>query len=92
MGQGRKRRLLSLPKECFENMSGQNSLFSITNTKETKLSLIGGKFWTLGTLLSPYYSGPDETSMEKEVSKPHKGMMRYHEESQFIPFLYILKG
>ena len=39
-GQGREKRLLSLPEEWFENMWGKNSLFSI-NTKETKLLLIG---------------------------------------------------
>ena len=50
MDQGRKKRLLSPPKEWFENMWGHNSLFSITNTKDTKLSLMGD-FLSLGTLL-----------------------------------------
>ena len=35
MGQGSKKRLLRLLKELFENMLRHNSLFSITNTKET---------------------------------------------------------
>ena len=41
MGQGSKRRLLNLPKERWDKMSGKNSLFVITNTKKTKLSLMG---------------------------------------------------
>ena len=40
MGQGKKMRLISPPKDWFDNMCSQDSLFVITNTKETKLSLI----------------------------------------------------
>ena len=48
MGQGRNKRLLSLPKELFENMLGQNSLFGITKTMETNLSLMGQRFGPYG--------------------------------------------
>ena len=44
MGQGRKRMLLRFPKELYENICGLNSLFIITNTKDTKLPLIGELF------------------------------------------------
>ena len=47
MGQGSKKILMRLLKELFENMLRHNSLFSITNTKETKLSLIGQLFFDL---------------------------------------------
>ena len=49
-------------------------------------------FWTLGTLISPSYGGPDEPSMEKEASKPYKRVMREHEVAQLIPYHYKLKG
>ena len=54
MGQGRKMRLLILPKELFENMCRHNSSFIIANTKETKISLIGQFFRILGKLLRPF--------------------------------------
>ena len=53
MGQGRKRRLLSLLKEWLEKTRGYNSSNIIANTKEIKLALIGPFVWTLGILLSP---------------------------------------
>ena len=36
-GQGREKKLMDFPKEWLENMWGQNSLFRITNTRETKI-------------------------------------------------------
>ena len=74
----------------------QNSLFIITNTKETKLSLIKQLSWTLGTLLSPFKGvfvvDPDGPRKEKGDSKPRKGVMREHEGAEFIPYQFNPKG
>ena len=95
MGQGSKKGLLNLPKEWFENMWGQNSLFRIAKTKETKLSLMRQFVWTLGTLLGPlkgvFIIEPDGSRKEKESSKPLKGVMIEHEGGEFIPYHYNLK-
>ena len=54
--------------------------------------MIGQRFWTLGTLLSPSYSVPDDPSMEKEPSKTSNLVMREHEEENLCLIVMTSKG
>ena len=69
-------------------MSGQNSIFSITNTNKTKLSLVGQLFWTLGTLIRPFQgvviADPNGIRKKKEASNSPKRVMREHEGAEFL--------
>ena len=67
--QGRKWRLLSHLKQRWEITREQNSLVRIITTKQTKLSLRGQQFRTLGTLLSTFKSSRWSEILPQKVAK-----------------------
>ena len=58
--------------------------------------MVGNFLWTLGTLLSPFKGvfiiDPDGPRKENEDYKTRKQVIKEHEEAEFIPYHYKLKG